>query len=79
MPKLVIRRDQLTHRKQLAGIDTDDELARLAGIHATQLSRVLSGKSEPGNKFIAGLLHVFGVGAFQDLFAIVSDDDGDAA
>lgn len=77
--KLVLRRDQLATRKQLAGIETDDELARLAQMHRTQFSRVLNGRSEPGNKFIAGLLDVFGIGAFQDLFALVGDDDGDVA
>lgn len=79
MSKLVLRRDQLAARKRLAGIDTDNDLAELAGIHPTQLSRVMSGRSAPGNRFIAGLLEVFGAGAFQDLFAVVPDDNGDEA
>ena len=79
MAKLVIRRDALDEHKDIAGLRTDDQLARAAGIHPTQLSRVMSGRSEPGNKFIAGMLEVFGVDAFPMLFAVVSDDNGAAA
>lgn len=75
MSKLVIRRDQLAERKRLAAINSDDQLARLIGVHPTQFSRVISGRSAPGNKFIAGVLEVFGIGAFQDLFAVVADED----
>jgi transcriptional regulator with XRE-family HTH domain len=80
MDKLVVRRDRLAERMRLSGIATDDELARLMRVHPTQLSRVITGKSAPGNKFIAAMLRVFGVGAFQDLFELADDDpdDGEA-
>lgn len=79
MAKIVVRRAGLATEKARLGLGTDEQVARAAGIHPTQYSRVLSGRSEPGNKFIAGVLEVFGVDAFSRIFAIVSDDDGDEA
>jgi transcriptional regulator with XRE-family HTH domain len=77
--KIVVRRDKITDLKTRAGFTTDDQLARAVGVHPTQFSRVLSGRSEPGNKFIAGMLEVFGVAAFPEVFAVVSDDEGSDA
>lgn len=74
--KITVRRDRIDEAKIAAGFRTDDQFARAAGVHPTQLSRVMSGRSEPGNKFIAGMLEVFGVASFPQLFAIVSDDEG---
>jgi transcriptional regulator with XRE-family HTH domain len=63
-------------RELLANTDirSDAELARRAGITPGHLWRVLAGRSEPGNHFIAGVLDVFGVEAFPELFEIVPDD-----
>lgn len=74
--KIVIRRDQIATFKRLAGLTTDDQLARAVGVHPTQFSRVLSGRSEPGNKFIAGMLDVFGVDAFSQIFEVVAASEG---
>ena len=38
------------------------------------LSRVLAGKHQPGPRLIAGLLTVFGVDRFDELFEIVEAD-----
>lgn len=72
--KIVVRRDRLDEAKALAGFKSNDQVARAAGMHPTQFSRVLSGRSEPGNKFIAGILEVFGVAAFPRLFEVVTDN-----
>jgi transcriptional regulator with XRE-family HTH domain len=80
MPRVVLRRKNLLRLCEDRAIDpTTTALGARIGVHHSQVSRVLSGKSEPGNRFIAGILDVFGVGAFQDLFAIVPDAVGDDA
>ncbi|AVJ50251.1 HTH DNA binding protein [Mycobacterium phage Mendokysei] len=76
--RLVVRRGEVEERKARAGIRTDEELARMAGLHPTQISRVLSGHCDPGTKFVAGILYVFGPDAFEALFDVV-DDNADAA
>ena len=76
MAKIVLRRQQLAKfRRLVPGLDVDQELARRMGMDPGQVSRVLRGAS-PGPKFIAGILDVFGIEFFQDLFAVVPDDDG---
>ncbi|AIT13449.1 helix-turn-helix DNA binding protein [Mycobacterium phage ZenTime222] len=76
--RLVVRRGQIEAHKIRAGIRTNDELARMAGLHPTQMSRVLSGHCDPGTKFVAGICYVFGPNAFEDIFDVV-DDNADAA
>jgi hypothetical protein len=73
------RKEAIIERQRLLGIETAEELAVRAEIHPTQMSRVLAGKSLPGNRFIAGILHVFGDERFQELFAVVPDAEGDVA
>jgi len=74
--KLILRRDQLAKlRKLVPGLDTDAALAERMGMTGGQVSRVLRGGT-PGPRFIAGLLDVFGIEFFQDLFAVVPDDNG---
>lgn len=79
MARILPRREAIIERQRLHGIRTDEELAVRAQVHPTQMSRVLAGKSLPGNRFIAGILHVFGDERFQELFAVVPNDDGEAA
>lgn len=71
---LGLKLDGLAKVRKLAGIDTDVELARRAGIDPGNLSRVLSGKAAPGPKFIAGLMDTFGTEWFTDLFEVLPDD-----
>lgn len=75
MAQILPRKEALIQRQKLIGIKTAEELAVRAEIHPTQMSRVLAGKSLPGNRFIAGILHVFGDDRFQELFAVVPDED----
>lgn len=71
---LGLKLEGLAKVRKLAGIDTDVELARRAGIDPGNLSRVLSGKAAPGPKFIAGLMDTFGTEWFTDLFEVLPDD-----
>ena len=73
---LALDRDGLAKIRKLAKVNTDRELADLIGIDPGNLSRVLTGKSAPGPKFIAGIIEAFGREWFADLFIVVPDDQG---
>jgi transcriptional regulator with XRE-family HTH domain len=79
--RIVLRRDQLAKFRRIAGngLDVDATFAERIGVNAGQVSRVLSGKSAPGTRFIAGCLDLFGVECFADLFEVEPDDNGAAA
>ena len=77
MAKLALRQDQLAKFRRLSGIKTDLEFAKRIGVHRSQVSRVLSGDAAPGPRFIAGVVALFGVECFQDLFTVIPDDNGD--
>lgn len=85
MATIALRHDQLAKFRRLAGlggntdITTDAGFAKLIDIHPGQVSRVLTGKNAPGAKFIAGVLNLFGVECFADLFTVEPDDNGEAA
>ena len=79
MARLVVRHDQLSKFRRLSGIKTDAEFAERIGVHPSQVSRVLKGDAAPGTRFIAGVLELFGIECFQDLFAVEPDDNGHAA
>lgn len=72
MAVLVLNPTGLTKLRRLADI-SDRQLALKAGIHPTQFSRVTTGQCQPGTRFIAGLLTVFGVDSFPDLFTVQED------
>lgn len=71
---LALKPDGLAKLRKLAKIDTDIELARRSGIDPGNLSRVLTGKAAVGPKFVAGLLDVFGVEWFSELFEVHSEN-----
>lgn len=71
--RLVLNLDQLDQYRQEHHIETDDALAERIGVHPTQVSRVVRGGAQPGQKFIAGLLLIFGKEAFGDLFDVEPD------
>lgn len=73
-PTLTLRRDNLDKARADAGIVTDQQLAGAMHYDQGNLSRVLTGKSRPGLAFIAGLLAVFGVERFAELFYLVTDE-----
>ena len=74
MATLKLRTDQLAKFRRLAGISTDDALAKRMGVNPATVSRVLRGTAVPGPRFIAGLIDVFGTECFTDLFEVVNDD-----
>lgn len=71
---LALRPEGLKKIRRLAQIHTDKELALRIGIDPGQLSRVLTGKSAPGPRFIAGCIDAFGSDCFEDLFLVVAED-----
>jgi transcriptional regulator with XRE-family HTH domain len=77
VPSIALRNQSFRNLIADNGIPSEAETARRAGVTPSQLWRVLAGRSEPGNHFIAGMLDVFGVGAFEDLFMVVPDLSAD--
>lgn len=78
MATIRLRSEQLAKFRRLAGISTDDALAKAMGVNPATVSRVLRGTAVPGERFIAGLLLVFGVECFGDLFEVVNSTDDEA-
>lgn len=70
MAKFKLRPDGLAEYRRRAGIDTNKALAGRIGMTEGQVSRVLRG-DDPGTKFVAGVLLLFGTDAFDDLFEVV--------
>ncbi|GAA5229212.1 helix-turn-helix domain-containing protein [Arthrobacter cryoconiti] len=73
MAQLELRKDKLRQYRKLTKLDTDQQFATAIGVNAATVSRVLSGTSAPGARFIAGLVDVFGVELFGDLFNVLDD------
>jgi hypothetical protein len=74
MADLILRVDQLENlRSRVPGLETDNAFAERIGLHPGQVSRVLNDESHRkfGKRFIAGVLDVFGIEFFADLFAII--------
>jgi transcriptional regulator with XRE-family HTH domain len=76
--KLRLRAEQLAKYRRLAGIETDDALAKRMGVDPGNLSRVLRGRQSPGPKFIAALVAAFPGMDLDDLFEVVTDDESEA-
>lgn len=51
--------------------DTGRQLAIRLGVDPSTANRVLRGRQQPGERFIAGLIRAFGVGRLLELFEIV--------
>jgi hypothetical protein len=66
LAKLELKPDGLQRLRITFNIDSDAELARRAGVDRSQVHRVLAGDSKPGNRLIAGMLDVFGIGWFPN-------------
>lgn len=73
---LRLRTAQLVKYRTLAGIATDDSLAKRMGVDPATVSRVLRGKQEPGPRFIAALVAAFPGMDLDDLFEVI---DGQVA
>lgn len=74
MVAIALRGKVLTERLHDVGANTNVEVAKVLGLNDGTISRVLTGKSEPGNKFIAAVLAHVPV-AFEEVFVIVDHDD----
>jgi hypothetical protein len=68
-----LRHSQWTKLVQLAGITSDQTLARRMGISRSSVSRVLRNGGEVGARFIAGALVAFPELDFDDLFVVTVD------
>lgn len=74
VPSLAIRPDGPQMIRQHCGVTRDRDLAEHIGLHPGQVSRVLSGKHAPGNRFIAGVVDRCGIKfAFDHVFQILPD------
>lgn len=71
---LRLRADQLAKLRTLAGIVTDDALAKRMNMDPATVSRVLRGKQTPGPRFMAALVACFPGWDLDDLFEIVPAD-----
>lgn len=65
--------------RRLTGTSLDREFAEKIHVDPGTVSRVLTGKSAPGPRFIAGCVEAFGGDCFTDLFDVVPDDESPAA
>ncbi len=74
MPNIIIRPGGREKIHQHCGVSRDMDLASHVGLHRGQVSKVLSGKHAPGNRFIAGVIDRCGLKwAFDNVFEIVPD------
>jgi transcriptional regulator with XRE-family HTH domain len=73
-PTLTLRLDNLDKIRTEAGITTYQQLAARMRYDQGQLSRVLAGKAKPGMGLAAGLLFVFGMDRFPELFKLIVED-----
>lgn len=74
---IVLRAQQLRAYRALRGWNTDAALASAMKVHHTTVSRVLRGKTGPGEEFIANLLAAFPELTFGDLFEVVEKPEDD--
>lgn len=76
-----LRTGQFRKYAKLKGWTTDDAAAKALGINPATLSRVLKGRTAPGERFMAACLQAFaGTLDFYDLFEVeTGDPDEDAA
>lgn len=68
-PYVRLRLDRLDERAQALGLASDAEIAELVGIDKAGISRLRSGESNPGGRFIAAAVSTLGV-PFEYLFEI---------
>jgi len=71
---LRLRSEQLSKLRKLAGLESNAALADRMQYDAGNLSRVLSGKQQPGPKFMASLVAAFPGFSLDDLFEVVEPD-----
>ena len=72
-----LRTGQYRKFARLKGWATDDQASKAIGVNPATLSRVLKGRTAPGERFIAGVLLALPEVEFSDLFEVVSDDESE--
>jgi len=70
-----LRTRQFRKFAALKGWRSDEAASRALGVNPATLSRVLRGKTAPGERFIAATLAAFPEMDFADLFEVVVDDE----
>lgn len=66
-----LREDAFTKARKLAGFHSDYALAKAMGVNRSTVTRVLTGRLQPGPAFIGGALTALTPLQFNDLFDIV--------
>jgi hypothetical protein len=72
--RIALRTSQYRKFAALKGWKTDDAASTAIGVDPATLSRILKGRSAPGERFIAGLLVAIPEVEFADLFEIIEED-----
>lgn len=76
VPSIILRPNGPAKIRKHCGVTRDLDLAEHVDLSRAQVSRVMSGKHAPGNKFIAGVIERCGLKfAFDHVFEIVTDPD----
>ena len=75
MATIELNRPGLTKIRRLAGLEIDGAFAERINVDPGTVSRVLTGKSAPGARFIAGCVEAFGADCFGDCFITHPDAD----
>jgi transcriptional regulator with XRE-family HTH domain len=72
-----LRTTQFRKLAKLKGWTSDDQAAKALGVNPATLSRVLHGRTAPGERFIAQVYDTFRPAGFtfEDLFEVVSDPE----
>lgn len=72
---IALNKPGLAKIKRLSGIKHDAQLAERINVDAGTVSRVVTGRSAPGPRFIAGCIEAFGADCFTDLFIVIPDGE----
>lgn len=73
--KIRLRTGQYRKYVSLKGLTTQAAQAAALGVSEPTVGRVVTGKTGPGEQFIAGCLAAFPELDFSDLFEVVTDDE----
>lgn len=69
-----LRTEAFVKAAKLAGFQSDYSLARAMDVNRSTVTRVITGRLQPGPTFIGSALTVLSPMAFNDLFDIVRTD-----
>jgi hypothetical protein len=62
-----------------AGLDSDNAVAKALDVSTVQVWRVQTGENAPGNRFMAGVVRVFGWESLPSIFEVVGGVSQDVA